>query len=139
MPTADPRKLVRATYTYTARAGRGRVLARLCQGPLELERLEFSFGYRTRPNAEGREASYAAATALADRLAAKGLRRVELLGPDGALAEDLVTRRRLPGSLTVPYIALGCALNRFLEGRVGVADAGALLAVCGAARYPRSA
>lgn len=139
MPTADPRKIVRAIYTYSAKAGRGRLVARLSQGPLELERLAFGFTYRFHPAVEGRMAAYAAATALACQLASMGLRRVELLGPDGELAEDIVTHRRLPSALTVPYITLGCALNRFREGRIGAAEPAALLALRGTAGYRRSA
>ena len=139
MPTADPRRLVRAIYTYSAKSGRGRLMARLSQGPLELERLELGFTYRSRPGVEERAASYAATTVLARRLAAMGLRRVELLGPDGELAEDVATRRRLPTVLTVPYVTLGCALNRFVEGRVGSAEPAALLTLRNTRGYPRSA
>ncbi|MDE2573545.1 MAG: hypothetical protein KGM44_13610 [bacterium] len=139
MPTTDPRKPVRVVYAYAAKGGRGRLLARLSQGALELERLEVPFSFRSRPEGEGREASYAAVTALARRLGAMGLRRVELLGPDAKLAEDVVTRRRLPDGLNVPYITLGCVMNRFLEGRIGLADPAALLALRGEARYRRSA
>ncbi|TAM75851.1 hypothetical protein EPN44_07180 [bacterium] len=137
MPTADPRKIVRVVYAYSAKGGRGRLVARLSQGPLELEHLELGFVYH--PAAEGRVATYTATTVLARRLAAMGLRRVELLGPDGELAEDIVTRRRLPTALTVPYITLGCALNRFVEGRIGAAEPAALLALRGMAGYRRSA
>jgi|GEM_PF-5924290 len=139
MPTADPRKLVRVIYSYTAKDGRGRLNARLSQGPLELGRLDLGFTYQAQPEIHGREASYAAATALARRLADMGLRRVELLGPDGELAEDVVTRRRLPAALTVPYITLGCAMNRFLESRIGVAEPAASLLVGAPRSYRRSA
>ncbi|TAM57936.1 hypothetical protein EPN52_12040 [bacterium] len=139
MPTADPRNVVRATYTYSTGNGRGTLVARLSQGPLELERLRVGFSYRPGSDLDGRIAAYAAATALALRLADKGLRRVELLGPERELAEDVVTRRRLPSSLVVPYITLGCALNRFAEARVGAAEPAALLALRGTAGYRRSA
>jgi hypothetical protein len=61
----------------------------------------------------GREVGYAALTSVATMLAERGINAVAFHVPDGELALDLAQRRDVPAPLVIPYVRLGCALNRF--------------------------
>jgi hypothetical protein len=60
-----------------------------------------------------REIGYAAMTALASYLRDRGIARVMFSLNDSRLIEDVQLRRDVPPPITLPYIRLGCALNRF--------------------------
>ena len=59
-----------------------------------------------------REIGYAALAALARRLSER-YAAVRFAIDDAALATDLSERRNVPPTLTIPYVALRCGLNRF--------------------------
>jgi hypothetical protein len=61
----------------------------------------------------GREIGYAALTAVATMLAQRGVSSVTFSVPDAELVQDLTQRRDVPPPLVIPYVRLGCALNRF--------------------------
>jgi hypothetical protein len=61
----------------------------------------------------GREIGYAALTAVAALLAERKIERIRLRVPDAELVADCTSRRDVPPPLVIPYVGLGCALNRF--------------------------
>jgi hypothetical protein len=61
----------------------------------------------------GREIGYAALSAVASMLAERGMPAVTFSVPDGELALDVAEHRDVPSPLVIPYVRLGCALNRF--------------------------
>ena len=65
------------------------------------------------PALRGRDIAYAATEAVATYLLAHGFRRVVLALDDTSLARDLAEHAPLPVALTMPYVRLRCALNRF--------------------------
>ncbi|MBD5654609.1 MAG: hypothetical protein IAI50_05445 [Candidatus Eremiobacteraeota bacterium] len=76
------------------------------------------FACRPLPALLGRDVAYAALTAVAEMLLRRGIRDVELRTDDRTVATDLAERRILPATLTVPYVALRCKLNRFAAATV---------------------
>jgi hypothetical protein len=60
-----------------------------------------------------REISYGALGAVAAILADRGVMHVEFRVPDAELVADRLERRPLPAPLVLPYVRLGCVLNRF--------------------------
>ena len=60
-----------------------------------------------------REIGYAAVTAVASLLADRGIADAEIHISDADLVADRSERRPLPPPLVLPYVRLGCALNRF--------------------------
>ncbi len=76
------------------------------------------FRCRVQPALLGRDVAYAALTAVADELQARGIERVILTLDDDRLPAELAERRSLPSALVVPYVKLGCALNRFRDAKV---------------------
>ena len=73
-----------------------------------------------------RAAGYAALTAVARALRARGIARVRFLVDDETLLGDLNGRTRVPDALVMPYVRLRCALNQFADARFGAATAGDL-------------
>lgn len=60
-----------------------------------------------------REVGYAALAAVAAVLHRRGIERLRLTVEDERLAGDLREHRDLPAALTIAYVRLRCALNRF--------------------------
>ena len=63
----------------------------------------------------GREIGYAALTAVATMLRERGLERAAFVLTDGDLVADCTAHRNVAPPLVLPYVRLGCALNRFAE------------------------
>ncbi|HUA09633.1 MAG TPA: hypothetical protein VMA98_10185 [Candidatus Acidoferrales bacterium] len=61
----------------------------------------------------GREIAYAALTAVATMLRERGLERASFALSDADLVADCNEHRDVPPPLVLPYVRLGCALNRF--------------------------
>ena len=91
---------VGVAYAALQRNGRERVL-------------RVAFGVRPAAALEGREVGYAALRAVAEALRADYAGPVRFVVADDSLVADLRDRRPLPNALTMPYVALRCALNRF--------------------------
>ena len=64
---------------------------------------------------EDREVSYAAIAAIATLLREHKMDRITFLVPDQRLIDDREKHRDLPPPLVLPYVRLGCALNRLKE------------------------
>jgi hypothetical protein len=80
--------------------------------------LRIPFVARVLPGLGGREIGYAALLAIASELRARGLLAASFRVGDPELVRDIRERRDLPTVLTVPYVALRCALNRFTFAEV---------------------
>lgn len=61
----------------------------------------------------GRLVSYAAVTAIAAMLSERGVERATFLVPDAHLVADRNDHRDVPPPIVLPYVRLGCVLNRF--------------------------
>jgi len=61
----------------------------------------------------GREIAYGALTAVASMLAERGVKSIRLRIPDAEVVLDVAEHRDVPPALVIPYVHLGCALNRF--------------------------
>lgn len=61
----------------------------------------------------GREVAYGALAAVASMLAERGVKSVRLHIPDEELVLDVMEHRDVAPALVIPYVRLGCALNRF--------------------------
>ncbi len=57
--------------------------------------------------------SYAALAAVATLLSERNIDRAAFLVPDEALVRDRNEHRDVPSPIVLPYVRLGCALNRF--------------------------
>lgn len=57
--------------------------------------------------------SYSALTAVATMLAERGVDRATFFVPDGNLVSDRNEHRDVPPPIVLPYVRLGCALNKF--------------------------
>jgi hypothetical protein len=81
--------------------------------------------FRVRGGTAGdpRAAGYAAVTAVARAFRAHYDGGVRFLTADATLVADLEDRRPVPGALTIPYVSLRCALNRFSEAEVSASHA----------------
>lgn len=101
---------VGVAYTSVRRGGQGAVLLRV---PFRVERY---------PALREREVSYAALTAVSKVLRQRGVRRVRLGVSDPELVADVTQRRSVPPPLMLPYVRLGCTLNRFDEHHLVVAS-----------------
>lgn len=84
--------------------------------------------FRSRYGAQSRAAAYAALEAIAHELRRRHVDRVRLLTNDAELVADLAERRSLPTLLVMPYIRLGCELNRFAEAQIALGESGDLQA-----------
>lgn len=77
--------------------------------------LRVPFSVRRYTALEDREIAYAATQAAAERLRELGCTRVALGIGDVRLVDDLREHRDVPMPLSIPYVKLGCALNKFSE------------------------
>ena len=107
--------MIDVTLGFAADAqGQGVAYARLrAKGRERLERVPFAV--RRYPALLDREIAYGAATAVAKRLGDMGVKRVRLRVGDERLVSDLREHPDLPLPLSIEYVRLGCALNRFAE------------------------
>jgi hypothetical protein len=67
---------------------------------------------------DGREAAFAAVTAVGNYLRGRGFSRVRLRLPDDAVVEDLNARTLVPPALAMPYVKTRCVLHGFTVARV---------------------
>jgi hypothetical protein len=88
-------------------------------GEAHVQRIAVSF--EPRPALLGRDAAYAALLAVAAELRKQGLTAVDFEVDDERVVRDLAEHRTVPAALTVPYVLLGCALNRFRSASVKLA------------------
>jgi hypothetical protein len=75
--------------------------------------LRIPFRMRRAAALQGREVAYGALRAVASAVRERFAGPVDFHLNDESLAADLDQRRTLPTSLTIPYVALRCAFNRF--------------------------
>lgn len=104
--------------------GHGVAYARVC-GPDERHLLRVPFRVEARAERE-RAAGYAALTAVARALRARGMTRVRFLIDDEALLADLGGRSAIPDALVMPYVKVRCALNLFDDAGFEAAPSGDL-------------
>lgn len=110
------RAVVEATIGCAADSrGSGVAYARV-EGTTEQHLLRVPFRVEARGPHE-RAAGYAALTAVARVLRARGVARVRFLIDDDALLADLRGHSSVPDSLVMPYVRLRCALNQFDDAR----------------------
>ncbi len=69
-----------------------------------------------------RLASYGAVTAVALLLSERGIDRASFLVPDPSLVSDRNEHRDVPPPIVLPYVRLGCALNRFKSYTLELGD-----------------
>ncbi len=69
-----------------------------------------------------RRVSYAAVAAIATLLSDRGIDRVSFLVPDANLVSDRNEHRDVPPPIVLPYVRLGCALNRFKSYALAFGD-----------------
>jgi len=81
-----------------------------------------AFGCQPLPALRGRDVAYAAIEAAAAYLLGLGVRRVAFRVDDASVADDVVEHRAVPAALTIPYVRLQCALNRFSAVEVTVVE-----------------
>ena len=62
---------------------------------------------------EGREVAYGALTAIALLLSDRGVDQASFFVPEADLVTDRNEHRDVPPPIVLPYVRLGCALNRF--------------------------
>jgi hypothetical protein len=113
---------VRVDVGYAAdEFGSGAAYARLVEdGRERLVRVPFSL--RRMPALLGRDVAYAALIAVAEEVRRLGITQAEFVFADERVAADLAERRPLPNALTLPYVRLRCALNRFRSATLASAD-----------------
>ncbi len=92
--------------------GNGVAYARLTSSSGE-RLVRATFRARRFPGLGEREIAYAALTAVSAMLADRGVKHAEFRLPDAELVADRNERRQLPPPLVLPYVRLGCVLNRF--------------------------
>jgi hypothetical protein len=110
------------TVAYAADAyGTGLAYA-LVHGAQRDRVVRMPFAARVVPGLGGREIGYAALLAIASELRARGLQAVTLRVGDPELVRDIRERRDLPTVLTMPYVSVRCALNRFAYADVELTD-----------------
>lgn len=69
-----------------------------------------------------RQIGYAAATAVANELRRRGIRRVEFAIPDACLVAEIRGRGDVPQELVLAHLRLRCALNAFERCSVQVGE-----------------
>ena len=107
--------VIEATVGFAAdEHGQGVAYANLAAGA-KAKSLRIPFTVRRYPALLDREIGYAAMTAVAERVAEMGCRRVKFHVADGRLVNDFCQRLEVPMPLAIQYVRLGCALNRFAE------------------------
>jgi len=94
------------------RGGNGVAYARLRSAGSE-RLIRVPFQVQRCAGLEEREVGYAALDAVASHLRERGVRRVRFLVADGQLVDDVRLRREVPPPIVLPYVRLGCTLNRF--------------------------
>jgi hypothetical protein len=94
--------------------GRGVAYARIArQGHEERGRLvRMAFRVRRATGLADREVGYEAVATLVRFLTEREIRHVVLSLPDAELVADFQQHREVPAPLVLPYVRLGCALNR---------------------------
>ena len=107
--------VIEATVGFAAdEHGHGVAYVALAAGKKE-KSVRIPFSVRRYPALLEREVGYAAMTAVAERIAEMGCRRVNFHVADDRVVEDFCERRDVPMPLAIEYVRLGCALNRFAE------------------------
>jgi hypothetical protein len=115
-----------ATIGFATRDdGAGVAYARLRDGRNGEQVLRAPFRCRPLPALRGRNVAYAALAAIVRRVLESDVRRVRFEVADADLVADLAEHRAVPAPLTIPYVTLRCALNRFAEATVVVAEGAA--------------
>ena len=105
--------MVHAQLGYAADGlGNGITYARLTTRAGE-RLVRVAFRARRFEGLAGREVAYAALTAVAALLRDRGIDRVQFAVPDAELVADRANNRDVPPPLVIPYVNLGCVLNRF--------------------------
>lgn len=105
------RKSHNAVVGYAANAnGFGIAYVRIQSGP-QTGLLRVPFRVSSRLGPFDREAGYAAVTAVSRKLAEKQIDPVMIHIEDECLIEEVCGHRKLPASLSLSYVRLGCALN----------------------------
>jgi hypothetical protein len=110
------------TVAYAADAYGAGLAYALVHGSQRDRALRVPFEARVVPGLGGREIGYAALLAIASELRGRGLNAVSFRVGDAALVRDIRERRDLPTVLTVPYVSVRCALNRFARAEVAFTD-----------------
>jgi len=72
-----------------------------------------AFHIRRFAGLDEREVGYGAVTAVAGLLRERGIASVAFIVPDTRLVNDVNEHGDVPAPLVLPYVYLGCALNRF--------------------------
>lgn len=105
--------MVQAQLGYAAdRHGAGVAYARLTTRAGE-RLVRVAFRVQRCDGLDGREVAYAALTAVAAMLRGRGIERAAFTLRDADLVADCTEHRKVPPPLVLPYVRLGCALNRF--------------------------
>ncbi len=113
---------LRATIGFAFGDGDEGVAYVLLRGP-GVERVSrITVPLRMRPALAGRDGGYAALLAVARAVRAQNVRRVIFEIADEHLVNDLAEHGPVPAALAMPYVLLGCALNRFESVAVQIAD-----------------
>lgn len=110
------------TVAYAADARGSGLAYALVHGSQRDRALRIPFEVRVVPGLGGREIGYAALLAIASELRGRGLNAVTIRVGDVGLVRDIRERRDLPTVLTVPYVSVRCALNRFARAEVAFTD-----------------
>jgi hypothetical protein len=122
MGRAGKGRAVCVTIGFAARDdGAGVAYARLHEARNGELVLREQFRCRPLPALRGRNVAYAALAAIVRRLLESGVRSARFEVADADLVADLAEHRAVPAPLTIPYVTLRCALNRFSEATVVLA------------------
>ena len=107
--------MVQVQVGYAAdRQGAGVVYARL-SARTGVRLVRAAFRAQRYSALDDREVSYAALSAIATVLREHKIDRVAFFVPDQRLIDDRQQQRELPPPLVLPYVRLGCALNRLKQ------------------------
>jgi hypothetical protein len=107
--------MVQAQIGYAAdQRGNGIAYARLTSRTGE-RLVRVAFRVQRLPGLDEREVGYAAVAALASMLGERGIEQVCFHVPDEQLVADISNHRDVPPPIVLPYVRLGCALNRMKE------------------------
>lgn len=126
MSTSTHDSVVTATLGFAASsAGDGVAYVALVGADDRNETLvRVAFRCRPLPALRGRDIAYAATEAVAAHLHRRGIRSVALAFDDASLERDLIEHASVPATLTIPYVRLRCALNRFARVDLRAIDDG---------------
>lgn len=124
MSTTTHDSIVTATLGFAAgSSGEGVAYAALCgAGVTEGYLVRVAFRCRPLPALCGRDVAYAALEAVARRLRSRGFASLAFEVDDEPLARDVLDHRPVPTALTIPYVRLRCALNRFADATIVLAS-----------------